>query len=92
MKFGVFFAYWTHEWKGDYLKYARKVRELGFDMLEISPGQLLNMSRQELLEFKAVTKDLGLTISSNLGPPKEKDVASRTRLYARQAYNFKPIS
>lgn len=77
MKFGTLFAYWTHEWKGDYALYARKVSELGFDILEISAGQLLTMTNQEIDELKALTKDLGITVTSNIGPAKDKDIASK---------------
>lgn len=76
MKFGTLFAYWTHEWKGDYQFFAKKVSKLGFDILEISAGQLLTMSNQEIDELKALTKDLGITITSNIGPAKDKDIAS----------------
>lgn len=76
MKFGTLFAYWTTEWNGDYLYYARKVKELGFDILEVSAGQLLTMSHGELSDLRALTKELDLTITSNIGPAKDKDVSS----------------
>jgi len=77
MKFGTLYAYWTNEWSGDYLHYARKVAELGFDILEISAGDLLHMSDAEIDELKACSKELGITISANIGPPKRYDVASQ---------------
>jgi len=77
MKFGVLFAYWTHEWKGDYKFYAKKVAELGFDVLEISAGHLLEMSNNEIDELKALARDLGINITSNIGPAKDKDIASK---------------
>ena len=77
MKFGTFFAYWTQEWRGDYMFFVRKVKSLGFDALEISPGPVLEMSDREIGELKALTKDLGISISTNFGPPKDKDIASR---------------
>jgi len=76
MKFGTLYAYWTNEWSGDYLHYARKVAELGFDILEISAGDLLHMSDPEIDALKALAKELGITISANIGPPKRCDVAS----------------
>ncbi len=77
MKFGTLYAYWTHEWHGDYKFYAKKVKDLGFDILEISAGDLLQMSDKEIGELKAVAKDLQIDISSNIGPPKDKDIASK---------------
>lgn len=76
MKFGTLFAYWTQDWHGDYIPAAKKVKDIGFDILEVGAGDLLTMTDTELSELKAVSKDLGLTISSNIGPPKDKDVAS----------------
>lgn len=76
MKFGTLYAYWTHEWTGDYKYFAKKVKDIGFDILEISAGDLLTMSDTELSELKALSADLGISISSNIGPPKSKDVAS----------------
>ena len=76
MKFGTLYAYWTNEWAGDYLYYARKVKSIGFDILEISAGDLLTMSDQEIDELKMLAKDLDIEISSNIGPPKKYDVAS----------------
>lgn len=77
MKFGTLYAYWTHEWHGDYLMFAKKVKEIGFDILEISAGELLDMSGAQIDELKSLSKDIGITITSNIGPPKSKDVASK---------------
>lgn len=77
MKYGIFFSYWSDEWKGDYFYYAKKVKDLGFDALEISAGELLNMSKEDLERLKALTKELDLELSANLGPPKKYDVSSK---------------
>lgn len=77
MRFGIFFSYWEDDWKGDYFKYARKAKELGFDALEVSAGELPELSAQQLRELKALAADLDLRISANFGPPKKYDVSSR---------------
>ena len=76
MKFGTLYAYWTHEWTGDYKYFAKKVADIGFDILEISAGDLITMSDNQIDELKALTKDLGIEITSNIGPAKKYDVAS----------------
>ena len=78
MKFGTLYAYWTNEWSGDYMYYAKKVKNLGFDILEISAGDLLKMSDRELDDLHELAKSLELQISSNIGPPKRFDVASKS--------------
>ena len=35
MLYGIYNAYWTHEWSADYESYIPKVKDLGFDVLEI---------------------------------------------------------
>lgn len=77
MRFGIFFSYWEDDWKGDYFKYVKKARELGYDALEVSAGELLVMSKDKLRELRAVSKDLDIQISANLGPPRKYDVSSR---------------
>lgn len=76
MRFGILYAYWTREWSGDYLYYAKKVKELGFDILEISAGDLLRMHDSEISVLRDLSKSLDLEISCNIGPPKQYDVAS----------------
>lgn len=77
MKFGTLFAYWTQDWKGDYPHFAKKAAKLGFDILEVSAGQLPKMSNRELAELKSLAKDLGISITSNIGPAKSKDISSK---------------
>jgi len=78
MKFGAQRVYWCNNWSGvgEYDYYAKKIKNLGFDILEIAVGDLLNMSDAEIDELKALSKDLQLEINSNIGPPKKYDVAS----------------
>jgi D-psicose/D-tagatose/L-ribulose 3-epimerase len=77
MKFGILYAYWTHEWYGDYVAFAQKTKALGFDILEVSPGQLMSAPEREIAELRAVAEDLGLTITTNIGPAKDKDISSK---------------
>lgn len=76
MKFGTLYAYWVSNWGADYCALAKKAKNAGFDVLEVGAGDLLNMSDAELEELRVTAKDLGLEISANLGPPKDKDVSS----------------
>ena len=76
MKFGTLYSYWGNEWSCEYIETAKRVAGLGFDILEVGAGHLLAMSDQELAGLKSVSKDLGLTLTSNIGPAKSKDVAA----------------
>lgn len=77
MKFGTLYAYWTREWQADYIKLADKCKKAGFDVIEIGAGHLLEMSDTELSQVRDHCKELGLTISCNLGPPPDKNIASK---------------
>ena len=79
MKFGTLYAYWAKngEWGGDYCALCHKAKKAGLDVLEVGAGDLLNMSDAELQELRTTAKELGLEISANLGPPKDKDVSSK---------------
>ena len=119
MRFGIFFSYWEDDWKGDYFKYVKKARELGYDALEVSAGELftklyekslegdtdcsgvltfnylagelLVMSKDKLRELRAVSKDLDIQISANLGPPESTTFPPAIPRSARPVSRSTPI-
>lgn len=76
MEFGVLYSYWGNEWKCNYIETAEKIQKAGFDIMEAGAGHLLEMSDLQLLELKKACDELGLKITANIGPAKDKDVAS----------------
>ena len=38
MKLGIYYAFWEKEWGGNFLPYIQKVKDLGFDILEVACG------------------------------------------------------
>ena len=76
MKFGTLYSYWGNTWSCDYFETAERVKKLGFDILEIGAGHLLEMSEDEIKKLRDHAGSLGLILSCNIGPPKDKDVAS----------------
>lgn len=88
MKFGTLYAYWTHEWTGDYSFFAHKAAKLGFDILEISAGDLLKMNNVEIDELKAVCNSLNIEITANIGPAKCYDVASKEAAVRENGISF----
>lgn len=77
-KIGIYFAYWTDKWTGDYKYYVDKVSRLGFDVLELQPDQLLNMPRKDLESLRQMAKDRGLELTYCIGFPQDKDLASES--------------
>ena len=76
MKYGIYFAYWEQEWGVDQKKYIPKVKELGFDILEISCAMLKQISPQELTELRKMAEDSGVTLTAGYGPNAQENLAS----------------
>lgn len=76
MKFGALYSYWGHEWKCDYIETAKKMKKCGCEVLEIGASHLLEMRDEQLRGLKATCDELGMEITSNIGPSKEYDLAS----------------
>lgn len=76
MKYGIYFAYWEKEWKADLIPYIRKVRNLGFDVLEISCASLVHASREDLTLLKQAAADNGVILTAGYGPGPAENLAS----------------
>ncbi len=76
MKYGIYFAYWEKEWNADQKSYISKVKELGFDILEISCAMLKNITEAELLEMKKMAQDAGVILTAGYGPAASENLAS----------------
>ena len=88
MKYGIYFAYWEKEWNADQKKYISKVKDLGFDILEISCAMLKNISTQELMEMKAMAADAGITLTAGYGPSVGENLASADEAVVKNAISF----
>ncbi len=75
-RIGIYFAYWTHEWDGDFIYYINKVARLGFDTLEICPANLVDMSKDDCLKIRRAADDAGIDLTYCIGIPKQYDIAS----------------
>lgn len=77
MKFGTGYAYWGNEWTCDYIQITNKVADIGFDILEIGADHLYKMTDKEISDLKKVGEKRGITFTTNSGPSKENDFASK---------------
>ncbi|MBO4432659.1 MAG: sugar phosphate isomerase/epimerase [Clostridia bacterium] len=73
---GIYYAYWEKEWSADFLPYIKKVKELGFDDLEINAGAVVDMTSAERKNLAAAAKDAGITLSYCIGLPAKYDLSS----------------
>ena len=54
---GIYFAYWEREWQADFARYVRKVKQLGFDVLELAAGALPEMSADQRRALAALARE-----------------------------------
>lgn len=88
MKIGIYYAYWTHEWDVDFHPFIEKVSRLGFDVLEINGGTLVNMSLEGRRSLKEHAKERGIELSYCIGLPPKYDIASEDVLTRKKGIAF----
>lgn len=88
MKYGIYFAYWEKEWNADYIPYIKKVKELGFDILEISCAALKNASPAGLTLLKDTAKEHGITLTAGYGPNANENLGSPDPAVIKNAVAF----
>lgn len=76
MKIGTYFAYWEHEWDVDFFPYISRAASLGFDILEIAGGGLVNLPDEQVIRLKEEATRCGITLTVCLGLPAKYDVSS----------------
>ena len=75
-KVGMFFSYWSRDWKLDFTEAARKVAGCGFDLMEINLSGFTDLPKAKKQELKDTADGLGLTISCCIGLAPDQDLSS----------------
>ena len=88
MQYGIYYAYWEHEWNGDYHYYIDKVAKLGYDILEIAAGPLPEYSAAELKALKEHAKEKNIKLTVGYGPLRENNIASSDPQVRKHAIGF----
>ena len=57
-KLGIFINFWENSWDVDHIKYMKKVKDIGFDILEFQAQPLLEMTNEHMDEMKKAAADL----------------------------------
>ena len=76
MKYGVYFAYWENEWDTDFEPYIEKVKNLGFDVLEVAALGLVSLPDSKLRRLKELAAEHEVLLTAGIGLPKQYDVSS----------------
>lgn len=88
MKFGIYYAYWEHEWGGDFLPYIEKCKRLGFDVLEVACGAFDREPDSYFRELKKCAEANGMLLSGGYGPRPEHNLASTDSAAVEKAFAF----
>ena len=90
MLYGIYNAYWLHEWSGNYEYYIPKVKKLGFDVLEISCAALTQdyASDAKIRDLKQCAEDNGIILTAGYGPTKEQNLCSPDEEIVEKAMAF----
>ena len=75
-KVGIYYAYWEKEWSADFIPYIKKAKKLGFDILEINAGAIVDMTSLERKALVDVAKSEGVKLTYCIGLPNEYNLAS----------------
>ena len=76
-KIGILYGYWCTEWDVDYMPYLEKVKQLGFDTLEINTLRLTKMSDAEIEYFMGRAKELRIDVLGVIGVPASRPGSAR---------------
>lgn len=88
MKFGIYFAYWEKEWEADYAYYIRKVKQLGFDILEIGCAPLNFYSDKKIEQIRDTAIACDIRLTAGYGPASEHDLSSSDKATVENAKQF----
>lgn len=90
MKYGIYYAYWESEWTGDYYKYIDKIKDLGFDILEISCGAFKKdyTTDQQLIDLSKYAKEKGVILTAGYGPQANENLGSPDPDIQKHALEF----
>lgn len=76
MKYGIYYAYWETEWKGDFIPYIKKVKRLGFDTLEIACHNIFQEDDGYLRELREEAARENIFLTGGYGPDRKHNISS----------------
>ncbi len=87
-KTGIYYAYWTQDWNADFVPFVKKVKNLGFDILEVNAGAITQLSREEQKTLKLVAQEHDLLLSCCVGLTEDVDPSSSELSVRKKGVNF----
>lgn len=88
MKYGIYYAYWEKEWRGNYIPYVNKVKKLGFDILEVAVGDFPDQPDSYFKDLGKVAKENGISLTGGYGPRPIHNLSSADPTVVAQGFSF----
>lgn len=85
---GIYYAYWTSEWKTDFLPFVQKVKRLGFEQLEVHGGTIAEMAADDRRRLRIEAEEHQIALSYGIGLTPDRDVSSRDETVRRNGIAF----
>ena len=85
---GIYYAYWTRNWDADFVPLIGKVKDLGFDILEVNAGTVTRMAGPERERLKQAADDAGIELTYCIGLTHDLDVASENDAVRARGVEF----
>lgn len=85
-KIGIYYAYWRHDWKADFVEYIHRVADLGFQALEINT--IGNLTTAEKNKIRDAAKERNIELSQSIGLTTRNDISSPNAETRKRGMNF----
>lgn len=87
-KIGIYYGYWTPNWVVDFSQYAKKAKEMGFDIIEFDLAAVLASSNDNQEKLKSKIEELEIEMRFCIGLDQENDISSADTKKQAQAIKF----
>lgn len=88
MKIGIYCSYWDKEWGGDPIPLIKKVRALGFDVLEVACANFDQLPDNYFDKMRKEAEKYEIILTGGYGPIPEHNIASRNPAIVRNGFDF----
>ena len=87
MLYGIYYAYWEKEWGGDFIPYIRKVKKLGFDILEVACHNFSDTENEYLYQLKEAADAEGIILIGGYGNDSTHNISGADPMIVKAAFD-----
>lgn len=87
-RLGIFTNFWEKSWDFDHIKYIKKAKKIGFDILEFQAQPLLEMTKDHMREIKQSADSEGIELTYSLGLDPRYDVSSEDESIRQRGIDY----